>query len=100
MYIIHKLFVSTWFNVVGSWIRVAGSYDHTLFPLLFAGQTMCAICQCFIFCAPNIIAAVWFPDTERTMCVSIATIMNQLGAAVCPFYICFSMLFTTEYLIV
>jgi FLVCR family feline leukemia virus subgroup C receptor-related protein len=75
------LFISTGFNIVGSWIRIVGSYDYTLFPLLFAGQTLCAICQCFIFSAPNIIAAVWFPDTERTMCVSIATIMNQLGAA-------------------
>ena len=85
--------------MVGSWLRVIGSWRPSLFPVLLAGQTLCAICQCFtgnvwnyISCvlfihvtgsAPNVIAARWFPDRERTSCVSIGTIMNQLGDAVC-----------------
>lgn len=83
---------------MGGWVRVAGSYQPELFPLLFAGQTLCAICQCFIFSAPNVIAAVWFPDQERTLCVSIAIILNQLGSAVCTILIVSVHFFNTLYL--
>jgi len=93
--------------MIGSWVRVVGSihfseffstnsstssssfFSSSLFDIhypfffiLFIGQTLCACCQAFIFSAPNVIAAEWFPDSERTLTVAIGNVFNQGGAAI------------------
>jgi len=81
-------------NFVGSWLRIIGSLQGSpwFFGMVMLGQTLCAICQCFTFSIPNVIASQWFPDNERTLAVAIAGIANQFGGGVG--YICSPLIVT------
>eukprot|EP01095_Lingulamoeba_sp_RSL-Kostka_P005943 TRINITY_DN1811_c0_g1_i2.p1 TRINITY_DN1811_c0_g1~~TRINITY_DN1811_c0_g1_i2.p1 ORF type:complete len:367 (+),score=99.90 TRINITY_DN1811_c0_g1_i2:310-1410(+) len=52
------------------------------FWLLFIAQTIGAIVQPFILNAPPLIAANWFPDKERALATTIASVANPVGVAV------------------
>eukprot|EP01094_Clydonella_sp_ATCC50884_P010850 TRINITY_DN20667_c0_g1_i1.p1 TRINITY_DN20667_c0_g1~~TRINITY_DN20667_c0_g1_i1.p1 ORF type:complete len:455 (+),score=132.55 TRINITY_DN20667_c0_g1_i1:348-1712(+) len=66
--------------MLGSIIRAA-AYNPKTFPLAIVGQSICAIGQPFIQNAPTKVAGKWFPDTERAVAVTIATVANPIGAA-------------------
>ncbi|XP_041475060.1 feline leukemia virus subgroup C receptor-related protein 2-like [Lytechinus variegatus] len=67
-------------NCAGSWFRYAGAVPH-LFPLAFAGQTLCAIGQVFILGMPAHVAATWFGAKEVSTACAIGVFGNQLGVA-------------------
>jgi len=69
-------------NMLGSWIRVAGSNQHNYYAVLFVGQCLCAAAQCFILHIPPLLAAFWFSPSERSLATSIGAVCNQLGIAV------------------
>jgi MFS family permease len=68
-------------NAIGAWVRVAGSGDSNYFAILFVGQTLAALAQCFILSVPPKISANWFPDKEQATSVAIGSLFNQLGIA-------------------
>lgn len=61
-----SLLIGTALNMLGSWIRVAGSNNRSYFGLFLSGQILCAIAQCFILSIPPLLAAFWFPPNERS----------------------------------
>jgi FLVCR family feline leukemia virus subgroup C receptor-related protein len=76
-----SLLIGTALNMLGSWIRVAGSNNRSYFGLFLSGQILCAIAQCFILSIPPLLAAFWFPPNERSTATSIGAACNQLGIA-------------------
>jgi MFS family permease len=67
-------------NALGAWVRVAGS-SSDYFVLLFIGQSLCALAQCFILSVPPKLAANWFPDSQQATSVAIGSLFNQVGIA-------------------
>lgn len=76
------LLVGASLNMIGSWIRVAGSNHASYFALLFLGQLCCALAQCFTLHIPPLLAAYWFSPRERSIATSVGAVCNQLGVSV------------------
>ena len=69
-------------NCLGSWIKViATQRSDWCFPVLFIGQTICAIAQIFVLGIPAELAATWFPSTYVSRACAIGVFGNQVGNA-------------------
>ncbi|GFO44746.1 major facilitator superfamily domain-containing protein 7-like [Plakobranchus ocellatus] len=70
-------------NLVGSVLRNITVFDFVpdsnRFAVLILGQTIAACGQTFIMFTPAKIAALWFPDDQRTLATTIASMSNTLG---------------------
>eukprot|EP01127_Copromyxa_protea_P020950 TRINITY_DN7080_c0_g1_i1.p1 TRINITY_DN7080_c0_g1~~TRINITY_DN7080_c0_g1_i1.p1 ORF type:complete len:436 (-),score=41.56 TRINITY_DN7080_c0_g1_i1:13-1224(-) len=73
-------------NAVGAWVRYAGVMvpvsDMSRYYIVFAGQTVCSLAQCFILQVPPLVANSWFPVHQRALATSISALFNQLGVAI------------------
>lgn len=65
-------------NCAGSWFRYAGAVPN-LFPLAFAGQTLCAMGQVFILGMPAHVAATWFGPKEVSTACALGVFGNQVN---------------------
>jgi len=68
-------------NLLGSLLRITGT-KHPQFFLVATGQTLAAIAQPFILNAPPLVAANWFPEHQRTLATTIASVANPVGVAI------------------
>ena len=69
-------------NCIGSCIKVAATQrSDWCFPVLFMGQTICAIAQIFVLGIPAEIAATWFPARQVSTACAIGVFGNQVGNA-------------------
>uniref|UniRef100_A0A8C3RX49 Solute carrier family 49 member 3 n=1 Tax=Chelydra serpentina TaxID=8475 RepID=A0A8C3RX49_CHESE len=76
--------LSAWLNMVGSVIRtfsVIGflSLGSLTYTYLFIGQCLCALAQPLVIFSPTKLAALWFPDHQRTTANMISSMSNPLG---------------------
>ena len=69
-------------NCIGSWIKfIAWQRAEWCFPVLFFGQTICAIAQIFVLGIPAELAGLWFPATQVSTACAIGVFGNQVGNA-------------------
>uniref|UniRef100_A0A914EFN2 Uncharacterized protein n=1 Tax=Acrobeloides nanus TaxID=290746 RepID=A0A914EFN2_9BILA len=77
--------LGAWINLVGNILRVIGSGDFFSsdwrFPICLAGQCIAACAQPFIMYLPTKLAAFWFPDSQRALANTLASMSNPLGIA-------------------
>lgn len=77
------MILGSWLNMAGSVVRVVGvlSYlpENTMFPVVMAGQTLCALAQPLVIFSPTKLAALWFPEHQRATANMIASMSNPLG---------------------
>uniref|UniRef100_A0A8C4Q1I9 Solute carrier family 49 member 3 n=1 Tax=Eptatretus burgeri TaxID=7764 RepID=A0A8C4Q1I9_EPTBU len=71
-------------NGVGALVRLLGVQDWMVtvlrgFPLVMTGQTVAALAQPLLLFAPTKVAAVWFPENQRAIANTIASMANPLG---------------------
>uniref|UniRef100_UPI00358E86AE solute carrier family 49 member A3 isoform X3 n=1 Tax=Myxine glutinosa TaxID=7769 RepID=UPI00358E86AE len=71
-------------NGVGALVRLLGVQDWMVavlrgFPLVMTGQTVAALAQPLLLFAPTKMAAVWFPENQRAIANTIASMANPLG---------------------
>ncbi|XP_063150938.1 solute carrier family 49 member A3 [Candoia aspera] len=76
--------LSAWLNMLGSVIRVFSVVDGMSlgslnYIYLLVGQCLCAGAQPLIIFAPTKLAALWFPEDQRTTANTIASMSNPLG---------------------
>ena len=69
-------------NCLGSWVKfIAWQRSYWCFPVLFMGQTICAIAQIFVLGIPAELAGTWFPSTQVSTACAIGVFGNQVGNA-------------------
>ncbi|XP_027029363.1 solute carrier family 49 member A3 [Tachysurus fulvidraco] len=77
------MILGSWLNMAGGVLRVVGvlSYlpEYTHFPIVMAGQTLCSLAQPLVIFSPTKLAALWFPEHQRTTANMIASMSNPLG---------------------
>eukprot|EP00002_Diphylleia_rotans_P018704 TRINITY_DN3617_c0_g1_i1.p1 TRINITY_DN3617_c0_g1~~TRINITY_DN3617_c0_g1_i1.p1 ORF type:complete len:448 (+),score=102.51 TRINITY_DN3617_c0_g1_i1:47-1390(+) len=76
----YGLCIGAGLTAIGAWIRVGGDSPDT-FWLVMLGQVVAAIAQPFILNAPPKVVATWFPENQRTMGTTIASVANPIGVA-------------------
>lgn len=79
-----SLILSSWLNMTGSILRFLSILDNIPvglrnYPLLMAGQTLCALAQPLVLLSPTKLAAIWFPENQRATANMIASMSNPLG---------------------
>ncbi|XP_058264548.1 solute carrier family 49 member A3 isoform X2 [Hemibagrus wyckioides] len=77
------MILGSWLNMAGSVLRVVGvlSYlpEYSMFPVVMAGQTLCSLAQPLVIFSPTKLAALWFPEHQRTTANMIASMSNPFG---------------------
>ena len=69
-------------NCFGSWLKfIAWQRADWCFPVLFVGQTVCAIAQIFVLGIPAELAGIWFPSHQVSTACAIGVFGNQVGNA-------------------
>uniref|UniRef100_A0A915EQ25 Uncharacterized protein n=1 Tax=Ditylenchus dipsaci TaxID=166011 RepID=A0A915EQ25_9BILA len=76
-------------NLLGNLLRFYAATDHWIlvdhvewrFYLTLVGQILAACAQPFVMYLPTKLAAVWFPDSQRVLANTLASLSNPLGAA-------------------
>ncbi|KAL8587046.1 hypothetical protein ACOMHN_023436 [Nucella lapillus] len=78
-----SIILSAWLNLIGSGLRNLTTFDFvspaTKYPVLLCGQFLAACAQPFIMFVPTKLAALWFPDTQRALANTLASMANPLG---------------------
>ncbi|XP_012946701.1 solute carrier family 49 member A3, partial [Aplysia californica] len=78
-----SIICAAWLNFLGSVIRNLTAYSfmpHSAqFPVLIFGQVVAACGQTFVMFTPAKTAALWFPDSQRTIANTLASMSNPLG---------------------
>lgn len=54
---------------------------HWRFPVTFAGQVLASVAQPFVMFIPTKLAAYWFPENQRAIANTLASMSNPLGIA-------------------
>ena len=76
-----QIICAAWLNLIGSALRTLTVFDFvpssSQFTVLIVGQTVAACGQTFIMFTPAKVAALWFPDSQRTMATTIATMCKS-----------------------
>ena len=72
-----QLILGAWLNMLGSVLRFVGVL-HVMapprrFPLVMAGQVVCAVAQPLVIFSPTKLAGVWFPQQQRATANMIAS---------------------------
>ncbi|XP_077387861.1 solute carrier family 49 member A3 isoform X1 [Festucalex cinctus] len=77
------LVLGSWLNMFGGVARVMGGPPgdgfRVDFALVMLGQTLAALAQPLVIFAPTKMAALWFPDKQRAVANSAASMANPLG---------------------
>lgn len=68
-------------NVLGAALRLMAPFVAPNFAMIFTAQFVNCLSQPFILPIPPLIAAEWFPASERTIATSIAAMANNMGVA-------------------
>ena len=72
-----QIILASWLNLVGSVLRNLTTMDFlssgAKYPVLLFGQFLAACAQPFIMFVPTKLAAVWFPDTQRALANTLAS---------------------------
>ncbi|CAJ0954173.1 unnamed protein product, partial [Mesorhabditis belari] len=72
-------------NLAGNIVRILGSMESVdkkwRFPITFAGQCVAAFAQPFVMFLPTKLSAFWFPDDQRNIANTLASMANPLGIA-------------------
>jgi len=78
-----SIILGAWLNCAGCVVRIVTAIDgiseSSRVPVLFVGQTLAALAQPFVLFAPTKLAALWFPEEQRAISNTLATISNPLG---------------------
>ncbi|XP_014661555.1 PREDICTED: major facilitator superfamily domain-containing protein 7-a-like [Priapulus caudatus] len=75
-----SILAAAWLNALGQLVRVLSQYDDRIkFPLMMGGQTISSFAQPLILFMPAKLAAVWFPDGQRTLATTIGSLGQTLG---------------------
>ncbi|KAK3799318.1 hypothetical protein RRG08_048825 [Elysia crispata] len=78
-----SIICAAWLNLIGSALRNLTVFtfvpNSSQFAVLITGQTVAACGQTFIMFTPAKVAALWFPDSQRTLATTIASLSNTLG---------------------
>ncbi|PNJ23688.1 MFSD7 isoform 7, partial [Pongo abelii] len=79
-------------TILGAWLNFAGSVLRMVpcmvvgtqnpFAFLMGGQSLCALAQTLVIFSPAKLAALWFPEHQRTTANMLATMSNPLGVLV------------------
>jgi MFS family permease len=69
-------------NATAAWIRYWGGSRPDGFAILFVGQSLAAIGQCFFLFVPSRLATVWFPENQQSTAAAVGIAANQAGLAV------------------
>ncbi|KAE8740737.1 hypothetical protein FOCC_FOCC013757 [Frankliniella occidentalis] len=67
-------------NCLAAWLKVV-AVRPDLLAVLFAGQGVAALVNCFVLSVPPRLAAVWFGERQVSTATAIGVIGNQLGNA-------------------
>eukprot|EP01119_Soliformovum_irregulare_P011933 TRINITY_DN3057_c0_g2_i1.p1 TRINITY_DN3057_c0_g2~~TRINITY_DN3057_c0_g2_i1.p1 ORF type:complete len:486 (+),score=149.16 TRINITY_DN3057_c0_g2_i1:29-1486(+) len=70
------LIIGSSLTIIGAAIRPFGQWG---FGLVFFGQAICGIGQPFLLSAAPKLAQNWFPDHQRALATTIASVANPLG---------------------
>eukprot|EP00005_Dracoamoeba_jomungandri_P003517 CAMPEP_0174258512 /NCGR_PEP_ID=MMETSP0439-20130205/7488_1 /TAXON_ID=0 /ORGANISM="Stereomyxa ramosa, Strain Chinc5" /LENGTH=437 /DNA_ID=CAMNT_0015342045 /DNA_START=49 /DNA_END=1362 /DNA_ORIENTATION=- len=73
------LLTGAFFTFIGAWVRVCGEWS---FYPIYVGQILAAIGQPFILNAPPSLALSWFPENQRTVATTIASVANPVGVGI------------------
>ena len=77
---ISQIILAAWLNVVGSLLRNLTTLsiisESSKYPVLMCGQFLAACAQPFIMFVPTKLAALWFPDTQRALANTLASMGN------------------------
>ncbi|XP_062331813.1 solute carrier family 49 member A3 isoform X2 [Osmerus eperlanus] len=79
------LVLGSWLNMLGAVLRyiavlkLFGTDERFLFPLVMLGQTLCSLAQPLVIFTPTKLTAVWFPDHQRATANMVASMSNPLG---------------------
>lgn len=68
-------------NGLGSCARLIGT-NRDGFAMVFVGNALAALAQCFILFVPPSLAAIWFGENERATASAVGVLMNMLGVAI------------------
>ncbi|BFY97761.1 hypothetical protein BsWGS_00801 [Bradybaena similaris] len=78
-----SIICASWLNLIGSALRNLTVFSFIpsegRFPVLITGQVIAACGQTFVMFTPAKAAALWFPDSQRAIATTIATMSNPLG---------------------
>jgi len=66
-------------TLIGLWIRTLSQYS---FYYIFLGQLLGAIGQPFLLNAPQKLSAVWYPQEERALSTTVASVSNPIGVGI------------------
>ncbi|XP_069877714.1 solute carrier family 49 member A3 [Dipodomys merriami] len=75
-------------TILGAWLNFAGSVLRALpglagipspFAFFMSGQSLCALAQTLVIFSPAKLAALWFPEHQRTTANMLGTMSNPLG---------------------
>ena len=76
-----SIILGAWLNCAGCVIRIVTAIDgiseSSRVPVLFVGQTLAALAQPFVLFAPTKLAALWFPEEQRAISNTLATICES-----------------------
>ncbi|KAM4622164.1 solute carrier family 49 member A3 [Polymixia lowei] len=77
------LILGSWLNMLGAVLRFVGTVpvldSQAFYPVVMAGQTVCALAQPLVIFTPTKLAALWFPEHQRATANTIASMSNPLG---------------------
>jgi len=73
------ILIGSCLTLVGLWIRTFSEYS---FYYIFLGQLFGAIGQPFLLNAPQKLSAVWYPQEERALSTTIASVSNPIGVGI------------------
>ncbi|KAL6117331.1 slc49a3 [Pungitius sinensis] len=81
------LILGAWLNMAGALVRflaafVKGSAFPLNYLLVMSGQSLCALAQPLIIFTPTKMAALWFPEHQRAIANTMASMSNPLGILV------------------
>lgn len=75
------MILGSWLNMVGSVLRFVGVLsslpENSMFPVVMAGQTLCSLAQPLVIFSPTKLAALWFPEHQRTTANMIASMCKS-----------------------
>lgn len=69
-------------TALGSIIKCFGLRDQLGISMLFIGQILVSISEQFVVSIPSRLVAVWYPDDETSLALSICFMGNTLGIAI------------------
>ncbi|XP_029196723.2 solute carrier family 49 member A3-like [Acropora millepora] len=80
------ILLGAWLNGIGAVVRILSGMEfvppNLRFLVVVIGQTLAALAQPFLLCAPTKLAGVWFGANERGTANMIASLSNPVGVMI------------------